>query len=193
MSKFSFSVFAIGSLIATSASATHIIEIITGQTGRINKQNTVHSIAKSDSDDYVNFTGDWQGSCKYDDGEPQTGALKIINDRSHIEFNGVSFKIGHLTTMSSAGYKSTWYDHMHFYWNTTKDKLLGQGNAMWTRYGQSKLNSNFGSQLFNVVLSLNQDQLQMRTVYFELNDSNEAEPNQNGYTHISICTFTKIK
>ncbi|WP_419419561.1 hypothetical protein ACNVED_13795 [Legionella sp. D16C41] len=188
MLKYTFSVFAFSSLIATSALATNIIDKINKEY----KQNEVFSNVRAHMDGYVDFTGNWQGSCKEDGGVENNLTLKIKNNNSKIQLNGHTFDIGLLATSSVAKPDVTDYEHKHFYWNTTKDKLLVQEVSVWTRYGQSKINSNFGTQVSNSVFSLNGEQLQIRGVSFEFNDTNEDGPQQNGYAHTSICTFTKV-
>lgn len=186
MLRRAFSVIILGSLMTSSALATNIIDQFTKEE---NKRHEAYSKKKPHTD----FTGEWQGTCKDDDGSTGTMSIKIKNTQSEIQLNGHSYQIGLLTTRSTAKRQLTDYEHRHFYWNTTNDKLLLQEVSVWSRYGHSKNNSNFGTQVSNSIISLNEDKLQIRGVSFEFNDTNDESPQQNGYSHTVICTLSKVK
>ncbi len=82
-------------------------------------------IIHSNSLNYANFTGNWEGNCQSSSNESYSSHFTVNNDAETINLSGLIIDIDAISSQSSTSKKRNENDTYHMRWNGDRQQLLG--------------------------------------------------------------------
>jgi hypothetical protein len=152
--------------------------------------STYQSKTNNESEEnYTDFSGQWTGSCDWDESGDYAFTITIKND-AHLFFlddmNDYYAIHDMLKTSSNSTSSGTYYDHQTIYWNQDKTKLItNELNVSNFHDRQDNIETPINYYFSKEEFSLNNGKLIMR---IEENHYKELEKIRH---NVFICTFDK--